>query len=855
MASAASRDSSRHDRCLRSGGRGTAMTGNRLPRGTPGHKQILATALLLAALPARADETPPPAPDQSGPEIERVVVTARRLSENLETVPIAITSLTGETLQHETIRNAYDLQTHVPSLQIDADALNGSAEPNFDIRGLSRVLGTDPSVVTYFAEVPQSGRGIAQSIYDMADIEVLRGPQGVAFGRNSTGGDVLFTPQRPTDQYEGSLQGQWGNYGEQDYTGILNIPVDDTLAIRFAGDLERRDGTTRNIAGPALDDRNHDSARLSLDWKPRPNFENYTVIDGFSSHETNVAEKLVGTATCQSFIIACFFTPGSGNVPTVPGLAIPPNLPFFAPGAASLPAILAQAQALGPRTVDVPAPQLSETNLYGVANATTVKLNDTPLGDITFKNILGYRHESDTTEVDLSGAPVAFLDVQNSDDISQVTEELQAIGVSASGDYDWLFGVFFENATDGQPSQNAQNFGLGAFPNPQATLLYTLSSSFGDPIGPQSTSGPNTLTSQSTALYGRVSYHLAGAFPDLPRWASAASLDVGYRQTWDDYHIQSQEITDVATAPPIHQCIFLDPTTGLPLAGSPPGSINAATCTRTGSASFSAPNWSIGAHDQVTDTVMAYVVASHGYKAGGLNFYAVNPADDSFQPETVTNVEIGTKADFRLGDVPVRTNLALYHENYTNIQTQIIVVEGGTPQSLITNANRATIEGGELEVFTRPFKDLEINGAYSLTEAYFNAYATEVNGVPTNLGGVDLATVSRNTWTGSMTWHLPVAEAWGDPAFSANYYYRTKQTGNPQEPNGSFNTVPGYGVANLRLDWNGIGGSSLDASLYVNNVTNNLYATAISDVRSSLLYATAIYGEPRLVGAMLRYRF
>ena len=66
--------------------------------------------------------------------------------------------------------------------------------------GLSRVLGTDPSVVTYFAEVPQSGRGLVESLYDMSDVEVLRGPQGVAFGKNSTGGDVLFTPQRPTDQ-------------------------------------------------------------------------------------------------------------------------------------------------------------------------------------------------------------------------------------------------------------------------------------------------------------------------------------------------------------------------------------------------------------------------------------------------------------------------------------------------------------------------------------------------------------------------------------------------------------------------------------------------------------------------------
>ncbi len=804
------------------------------------------SALALATLAAHAQDAPAPA---SQTDIETVTVTARRLSENLETVPIAITSLSGDQLARDSVQTVYDLQQHAPSLQIDVDGINGSAAPNFTIRGLSRVLGTDPSVVTYFAEVPQSGRGLAESLYDMSDIQVLRGPQGVAFGKNSTGGDILFTPQRPTDQLGGSIQGQWGNYGDQDYTGILNIPVDDTLAIRFAGDLERRDGTTRNIAGPDLDDRNHESGRLSLDWKPLANFENYTVIDGFSAHEHNAASKLVGIGTCQSIIIACFFTPGSGNIP------IPPYYPFFAPGAANLPAALAEAQTLGPRTVDIPAAQLSESNVFGLSNTSTVKLVDTPLGDITFKNIVGYRHESDSTAIDLSGSPIAFLDIQNSDTISQVSEELQAIGVSPSGTYDWLFGVFFSSGSDAQPSQNAQNFALGAFPNPQATLLYTLSAGAGDPIGPQSTSGPNALDSQSTALYGRVSYHLSGAFDDLPSWLSAASLDLGYRLTWDDYRVESQLITDVATAPPIHQCVFLDPVTQQPLPGSPPGSVDAARCTRTGTASFAAPNWSIGAHDQITENILTYVVASHGYKAGGLNFYAVSPSDDSFAPERVTNIEIGGKSDFRIGDVPIRTNLALYHENYTNIQTQVVVVEGGTPQSLITNANRATIEGGELEVFARPFKNLELSGSWSVTQGVYDDFATQVNGVAANLGGVDLANISRSTYSAAMTWHMPVAERWGDPSFTADYYYRTKQIGAAGEPLGPFNTVPGWGVTNLRLDWTGIGGSPVDAALYVNNLTNKLYPVVASDQRDSLLYATVQYGEPRLVGAMLRYRF
>jgi iron complex outermembrane receptor protein len=106
-----------------------------------------------------------------------------------------------------------------------------------------------------------------------------------------------------------------------------------------------------------------------------------------------------------------------------------------------------------------------------------------------------------------------------------------------------------------------------------------------------------------------------------------------------------------------------------------------------------------------------------------------------------------------------------------------------------------------------------------------------------------------------MTWHIPVAEPWGDPSFTADYYYRTKQIGSAGEPLGPFNTVPGWGVTNLRLDWSGIAGRPLDAGLYVNNLTDKLYPVVASDQRGSLLYATVQYGEPRLFGATLRYHF
>ncbi|HLY53937.1 MAG TPA: TonB-dependent receptor [Stellaceae bacterium] len=778
--------------------------------------------------------------------IESITVTARRVVENQQTVPVPMTTLSGAAIERDTVLDTQDLQFHAPSLQIDADATNGSAEPNFTIRGLSRVLGTDPPTVTYFAEVPQSSRGLADTLYDMEDVEVLRGPQGVAFGKNATGGAVVFRPQRPTDQFEGWIEGSWGNYGYQEYTGVVNLPVSDKIQLRLAGDLERRDGTTRNIAGPDLDDRDHESARLSIVVKPADWVDTYAVVDGYESNQSNVALKMVGAQSCgftQTQFLACFFTPGA-VLPTPVGL-----LPLWIPGQANLPAALAEANALGPRTVDIPFPQLADTDIYGISDVTTVRLGETEIGEVTLRNIVGYRHESDQTALDLSGAPIALLNIQNSDFISQVTEEFQVVGKSPDQRLDWLVGVFHSSMTDAEPTFSAQEFGYGGVSPPIAGLMYALTG-----VGPESSVGPNRLETESNAIYGQIKYGLGTLIPNAPGWLAGLHFNAGYRWTWDDDSIVSSEFTQLQIPffPP--HCIFLDPF-GNPLPGTPAGSVDPATCTRTGSRSFEAPNWSIGIDDQITDNVMAYVLGSHGYKAGGLNFYAVLPEDQSFAPERVTNVEIGTKADWRLGGVPLRTNLSLFHEDYNNIQTQEIIVQGGTAQSVITNANRATIEGGELEVFSKPLPNLEVDGFWSVTQGTYDSFQVQGPTGPVNLSGVDIADISRSTYGATVVWHVPVAEGWGDPSLTADFYYRTRQLGNSATPALPFNTVPGFGVLNLRAEWQGIANRPVDLAVFVNNATDNLYKVAVSDQTAGLLYASALYGEPRLWGFQLKYRF
>src|SRR6185369_6803839 len=168
---------------------------------------------LMVAMPALA-QAPASAPEAAAPTsdstagLQDIVVTARRVNENLQRVPVAASVLGSEALQRQRVLTASDIQYNAPSLVITPDPLGGSSNPIFQLRGQTSPLGTDNTVVTYFADVPVDARVIASGVFDMNSIQVIRGPQGTLFGKNSTGGAVLFTPRHASvDDVSGFVQG------------------------------------------------------------------------------------------------------------------------------------------------------------------------------------------------------------------------------------------------------------------------------------------------------------------------------------------------------------------------------------------------------------------------------------------------------------------------------------------------------------------------------------------------------------------------------------------------------------------------------------------------------------------------
>jgi iron complex outermembrane receptor protein len=194
-------------------------------------------------LPARAEAAEP----------GDIVVTARRSEERLQDVPISITVFNQEQLAQRNIVSPADLATYTPSLTINQRF--GSEKSSFVIRGFTQEGGTSPSVGVYFADVvaPRAQGGttggngaLPGSLFDLQNVQVLKGPQGTLFGRNTTGGAVLLVPQKPTDWLEGYVEGSAGNYGMWRGQAVINLPLAETFKVRLGVDRMNRDGYLRN---------------------------------------------------------------------------------------------------------------------------------------------------------------------------------------------------------------------------------------------------------------------------------------------------------------------------------------------------------------------------------------------------------------------------------------------------------------------------------------------------------------------------------------------------------------------------------------------------------------------------------
>ena len=379
-----------------------------------------ATVLLLAAgaqLGHAQSATPQDSEAQSSEtSLQEVVVTARRREENVQSVPITVVVLNATQLNEENVTTANDLARVSPGLTIMNTAANHEAI-TYSIRGQGSTFGSGPGVIPYFADVANFTTG-GQPIFDVANVQVLKGPQGTLFGRNTTGGAVLFTPQSPTDQTEGYVDARFGNYAQRDVEFAIGGPiVDDKLMFRVSGQSLNRDGYTRYLSdGSMLDNEDSQAIRAILTFKPVEGLQNTTLVQ-YTGYHTN----------------------GDGAIFT--RYSTDPAVNFL--GAALAPQLaqqLAEQQQLGVRVAlgDFPFHQ-DKTDAVGGINTTQWDIN--PIFGL--KNILSYLKTTTERDWDLDGTNLPILGVLNPTALSyQTTEELQ--GQLHDGPVTAQAGYYFE---------------------------------------------------------------------------------------------------------------------------------------------------------------------------------------------------------------------------------------------------------------------------------------------------------------------------------------------------------------------------------------------------------------------------
>lgn len=268
-----------------------------------------ASIALVGAIPATAQTAPvdasqpdPAAETTDQSPIDEIVVTARRESERAQDVPISLTAFSQDTIRAKGINSATDLQNFTPSLTVLGDVSRN--QETYAIRGLGgnggAGTGSGPGVVAYFAEVPTSASGPG-NFYDLASLQVLKGPQGTLFGRNTTGGAVLLEPAHPKmNIVEGYADVTVGNLKRRSAQGALNIPiVDDVLAIRVAGQLDKRDGYVHDaVTGVDYLNRNNFSLRLGIQFNPSDSISSYTAVSYIDS------KNMAAAASCSRCVRA-----------------------------------------------------------------------------------------------------------------------------------------------------------------------------------------------------------------------------------------------------------------------------------------------------------------------------------------------------------------------------------------------------------------------------------------------------------------------------------------------------------------------------------------------------------------------
>jgi len=737
--------------------------------------------------------------------LEEVVVTARRREESAQSVPITMTAMDTGALQRFKVENLDDLQYFDPSFTVSASSGRANA-PVYGLRGVrptEAVAGQDPTVAVYFADVVLSpAKGSNLGMFDLESAQVLKGPQGTLFGRNTTGGAILLTPKRPGETVGGELMIGFGNYGQQEAEFGLDLPLTDTFALRFSGRVTDRDGYQKNVVPAELDPARLNgtrygggdsrSGRLSAVWNITDRVENHTILS-WDDMELNGPQGILQAVRPGSAVASNY----TGN----------PQPSIFE----------ALERARNSDGYDIETSRLlpSEVEARGIVNTTTVDLGD----NTTLKSILGYRtvEAYEILEVVPVGIPdinTGFQDVE----MDHASYELQLLGSAFDNRLDWVTGLYWykEDGFEHSPG----NVFLAVNPD-------------------------NPFMQNSAAKNNSYSAFAQGTWSFSEQW----SMTAGIRQTYD------KKKMDIINRTPNRCAMFDEQGQALPVDN----------CIYRLSESFNQPTGTLSVEYKPDDRTLLYLASRYGYRAGGFNIRATRPAEmEPFDAETVMDLEAGAKVDWFLGDWVMRSNVAVFQQWYDDIQRTVAVSNPfGVPGSTVQNAAKAKVFGVEIEQTVSPVDNFSLTIQYAYTDPEYDNWSDPVTG--DDLSDTPFSFTPKHKLTASMLYSYPLAGDAGILDFAASVAWQDDIWINSLQTSVHIAAHPtdvrdaiqqdAYWLVNTSLTWNEVLGSDLDITAYMKNATNEKYSTGGVLLYHSFGSSSKVFAEPRTYGLQIRYRF
>ncbi|MFT4824828.1 MAG: iron complex outermembrane receptor protein [Halioglobus sp.] len=746
--------------------------------------------------------------------LEEVIVTAQKREQNLQDVPIAVTAFTGDMLEQSGITDMFDLQSNAPSLRVGQT--QNASTTTFSIRGVftsSQNFGLESSVGLYVDGVYRARQGsMINNMVDVAGVEVLRGPQGTLFGRNTPSGAVSIFSVKPDHEGTGFIEASVGSYDLLNVSGAVSVSaIDNVLAFRATGFVMERDGFVDaiGIGDDAINDRDRWGGRLQALYTPTDE-----ITIHISADRSEVDEICCGTGTFKNNFLA-------------------DDLPAGSPPVTGTDVIIEQLGGTVLRGEDFYDLEVATSYLPVSTNedeGISMQI-DWETDTFSVTSISAYRSFESFDDVDSDFSDIDALDRSNNAEQSSFSQELRIS--NETDNFTYVAGLYYFE----QDLDSVTDTIVGE----DTTVLV---SAFGEAF-PAGTGSRNVAQQehQSYAVFGQFDYNIS----------EELLLTAGLRWTNEKKDLVNTFTEDASAA-----LDFVSPGWGFylfpPLAPRNDVDTKIDDDQITGTVKLS---WFMN------DTTMFYASYGTGYKSGGVNVDRIDEIlDVEFDAETSESFELGVKADFP--DQALRVNFALHRTDTEDLQT---ISFQGTAFAL-TNAGVAETYGAELEVHWAATETLNLTMGYAYNHGEYSDFeggpcwvaSTFHTGLPDptvdengscDRSGGDLSSNPENAFVVTANQEFRFSDdvtgfVYGEYAYTDD---RVTDVNNDPLKDGD-----SYGLVNLRA---GVRLEKYDIQLtaWGRNILDEEYTNTIADSVAQNGKLNAYYQEPATFGVTAKKHF